>query len=107
VWVAAHPQGRDGGSPDGRGHAGGALHWGARSGYAPDGSYSPDRRGRTGGWADGDCGLYRWCGSPSPDRYHGHRRIQPVVKNVGPDVGWSTLTKTNYVEWGVVMRIQL
>jgi hypothetical protein len=48
-WAAAHPQGRHGGSPDGR--------------------------GRVGGWVDGDRGLYRRRDSPSPDRYHGHHRI--------------------------------
>jgi hypothetical protein len=41
-WAAAHPQGRRGGSPDGR--------------------------GRAGGWVDGDRGLYMRRGSPSPDR---------------------------------------
>jgi hypothetical protein len=48
--------------------------------------------------ANGDRGLYRRCGSPSPDRYHGHRGIQSVVRDVSPGVGWSTLTKINYVE---------
>jgi hypothetical protein len=38
-WVAAHSQGRRGGSPDGRGRAGGR---------APDSGGSPDRRGRVG-----------------------------------------------------------
>jgi hypothetical protein len=47
------------------------------------------------------------CGSPSSDRYHGHRGIQAVVRDVGPSVGWPTLTKTNYVEWAAVMRIRL
>jgi hypothetical protein len=60
-----------------------------------------------GGWVDGDHGLYRWCGSPSPGRYHGHRGIQTIVRDVGPGVGWPTLTKTNYVEWTAMMRIQL
>jgi hypothetical protein len=45
--------------------------------------------------------------TPSPDRYHGHRGIQAVVRDVGSDVEWPTLTKTNYVEWAAVMRIRL
>jgi hypothetical protein len=48
-WVAAHPQGRRGGSPDGRGRVGGALGGGARDGRVPDGDGSPNRRGRVGG----------------------------------------------------------
>jgi hypothetical protein len=39
--------------------------------------------------------------------YHGHHEIQTIVRGVGPGVGWPTLTKTNYVEWGAVMRIWL
>jgi hypothetical protein len=80
---------------------------GARSGRVPDGDGSPDRRGSVGGWVDGDRGLYRWRGSPSPDRYHGHHGIQGIVRDVSPDDGWPTLTKTNYVEWAVVMRVRL
>jgi hypothetical protein len=80
-WAAAHPQGRRGGSPDGC--------------------------GRAGGWVDGDCGLYRRRSSPSPDRYHGHHGIQAIVRDVGPGGWWSTLTKTNYVEWAAVMRVRL
>jgi hypothetical protein len=106
-WATAHPQGCSGGSPDGRGHADGAPGGGARGGCAPDGGGSSDRHGRTSGLVDGDRGLYRRCGSPSPDRYHSHRRIQAVVRDVGPGVGWPTLTKTNYVEWAAVMRIWL
>jgi hypothetical protein len=30
-----------------------------------------------------------------------------VVRDVGPGVGWPTLTKTNYVEWAAIMRIRL
>jgi hypothetical protein len=89
-WAAAHPQGHRGGSPDERRRAGGTPGRGACGG-------SPDRRGRAGGWVDGDRGLYRWRGSPSPDRYHGHPGIQAIVKDVGPGGGWPTLTKTNYV----------
>jgi hypothetical protein len=80
-WAAAHPQGRRGGSPD--------------------------ERGRAGGWVDGNRGLYRRRGSPSPDRYHGHHGIQAIVRDVGPGGGRPTLTKTNYVEWAVVMRVRL
>jgi hypothetical protein len=80
-WAAAHPQGRGGGSPDGRGCA--------------------------GGWVDGDRGLYSWRSSPSPDRYHDHRGIHAIVRDVDPGGGWPTLTKTNYVEWAAVTRIRL
>jgi hypothetical protein len=80
-WIAAHSQGRGGGNPD--------------------------RRGRADGWVDGDRSLYKRCGSPSLDRYHGHRGIQAVVRDVGPGIGWPTLTKANYVKWVVVMRIWL
>jgi hypothetical protein len=99
-WAAAHPQGHRGGSPDGRGRAGDAPGGGACGG-------SPDRRGRADGWVDGDRGLYRRRGSPSPDRYHGHHGIQAIVRDVGPGGGWPTLTKTNYVEWAAVMRVRL
>jgi hypothetical protein len=80
-WAAAHPQGHRGGSPDGRGRAGGLV--------------------------DGDRGLYRRRDSPSPDRYHGHHGIQAIVRDVGPGSGWPTLTKTNYVEWVAMMRVRL
>jgi hypothetical protein len=107
-WAAVHPQGvRRGGSPNGRGHAGGAPGGGARGGRALDGGGSTDMRGCAGGWFDGDRGLYRRRGSPSPDRYHGHHEIQAIVRDVGPDGGWPTLTKTNYVEWATVMRVWL
>jgi hypothetical protein len=106
-WAAAHPQGRRGDSPDGRGRAGGTPGRGACGGRALDGGGSPDRRRRAGGWVDGDRGHYRRRGSPSPDRYHGHHGIQAIVRDVGPDGGWPTLTKTNYVEWAAVMRIRL
>jgi hypothetical protein len=53
-WVAAHPQGRGGGSPDGRGRADDAPDRGAHGGRAPDGGSSPDKRGRPDGWVDGD-----------------------------------------------------
>jgi hypothetical protein len=41
------------------------------------------------------------------DRYYDHRGIQIIVRDIGPGGGWSTLTKTNYVEWATVMRIRL
>jgi hypothetical protein len=106
-WAAAHPQGRHGGSPDGRGRAGGAPGGGARGGRVPDGGGSPDRRERADGWIDGDRGLYRRRDSLSPDKYHGHHGNQAIVRDVGPDGGWPTLTKINYVEWDVVMRVRL
>jgi hypothetical protein len=90
-----------------REHVGGAPGRGARGGRVPDGGGSPDRRGRTGGWVDGDRGLYRRRNSPSPDRYHGHHEIQAIVRDVGPGGGWPTLTKTNYVEWVAVMMVRL
>jgi hypothetical protein len=92
-WAVAHPQGHRGISPDWRGRADDA-----RGSRDPDGSGSPDRRGRAGGWVDEDRDLYRRRGSPSPDRYHGHHGIQVIVSDVGPCGGWPTLTKTNYVE---------
>jgi hypothetical protein len=90
-WAAARPQGRRGGSPDGLGRTGGAPGEAARCGRAPDGGGSPERRGRAGGWDDGDRGLYIWRGSPSSDRYLGHHEIQAIVRDVGPDGGWPTL----------------
>jgi hypothetical protein len=80
-WAAAHPQWRRGGSSD--------------------------ERGRAGGWVDGDRGLYMRRGSPSPGRYLGHHGILAIVRDVGPDGGWPTLTKTNYVEWAAVMTVRL
>jgi hypothetical protein len=106
-WTAVHPQGRRGGSPDGRGRAGGAPGKGAHGGRVPDGGGSPDRRGHTSGWVDRDRGLYRRHDSPSLDRYHGHHGIHAIVRDVGPSGGWPTLTKTNYVEWATVMRVRL
>jgi hypothetical protein len=106
-WVAVQPQGRHGGSPDGHGCAGGAPGGGACGSRVPDGSGSPARRGRTDSWVDGDHSLYRRRASPSLDRYPGHHGIQAIVRDVGPDGGWPTLTKTNYVEWVTVMRVRL
>jgi hypothetical protein len=90
-----------------RGRVGGAPGRGARDGCAPDGVGSPDRHEHAGGWVDEDRGLYRRHDSPSTDRYHGHHGIQAIVRDVGPSVGWPTLTKINYVEWVAVMRIRL
>jgi hypothetical protein len=104
-WTVAHPQGHRVGSPEGRRRAGGALGRGARGGRAPDGGGSPDRRRCADGWVDGDRDLYRRRSSLSPDRYHGHHGIQAIVRDVGPDSGWPTLTKTKYVEWAAVMRV--
>jgi hypothetical protein len=101
------PQGRGEGSPNGRGHVGGAPGRGARDGCAPDGGSNPDKRGRADGWVDGDRGLYRRRGSPSSDRYHGYHGIQAIIRDVSPGGGWPTLTKTNYVEWAAVMRLRL
>jgi hypothetical protein len=106
-WAAMHPEGRRGGSPDGRGCAGGAPGGGARGGRVSDGDGSPDRHERISGWVDGDHGLYRRRDSPSPDRYHGHHGIHAIVRDVGPGGGWPNLTKTNYVEWAAVMRVRL
>ena len=112
-WAAAHPHQRGGGSPVGRGRAGGTPGGGARGGRAPSCGGSPDGRGRAGSahggrdWVNGNRGLYRRRGSPSPDRYHGHHGIQAIVREVGPGGGWPTLTKTNYVEWAAVMRVRL
>jgi hypothetical protein len=93
-WAATHPQGHR----DGRGCADGPPGGDARDGRTPDGGGSPDRRRRVDGWVEGDRGLYRRRGSPSSDRYHGHHGIQAIVRDVGPGGGWTTLTKTNYVE---------
>jgi hypothetical protein len=83
--------------------SGGGVH----DSCAPNGGGSLNRRRRAGGWVDGDRGLCRRHGSPSPDKYHSHRRIQAIVRDIGPDSGWPTLTKTNYVEWAAVTRIRL
>jgi hypothetical protein len=88
---------RSGSSPDGRGRAAGTPGGDARGGRAHSG----------GSRVDGDRGRYRRRGSPSPDRCHGHHRIQAIVRDIGPGGGWPTLTKTNYVEWVAVMRVRL
>jgi hypothetical protein len=96
-WAAIHPHGRGGGSTNRHGCIGGAPGGDARGDRAPGG----------GGRVDGDRGLYRRRGSPSPDQCHGHHGIQAVVRNIGPCGGWPTLTKTSYVEWAAVMRVRL
>jgi len=117
-------RGRAGGAPGGGVHGGGAPRGGAHGGGAPGGgahgngggrvdgerglhrqrgSLSPDRYRRV----DGERGLHRQRGSLSPDRYRGYHGLQAVVRDVGPDGGWPTLTKTNYVEWAAVMRVKL
>jgi pyruvate/2-oxoglutarate dehydrogenase complex dihydrolipoamide acyltransferase (E2) component len=106
-WAVVHSQGRRGSSPDGCGRAVGAPGGGTRCGRAPDGDGSLDRRRHASGWVDRDRGLYRRRSSPSPDRYHGHYGIQAIVRDIGPDSGWPTLTKTNNVEWATVMRVRL
>jgi hypothetical protein len=95
-----------GGSLDRRRRANGAPGKNAR-GSSPDGREHADDALGGGGRVDRDRGLYRRRGSPSPDRYHGHRGAQAVVRDIGPDGGWPTLTKTNYVEWAAVMRVRL
>jgi hypothetical protein len=60
-----------------------------------------------GGRVNGDHSLYRRRDSPSSNQYDGHRGVQAVVRDIGPGGGWSTLTKTNYVEWAAVMRVRL
>jgi hypothetical protein len=75
--------------------------------WQPDGRGCADGGLGGSGWVDGDRGLYRRRDSPSPDRYHGHRGVQAVVRDIGPSSGWPTLTKTNYVKWATVMRVRL
>ncbi|KAK3137468.1 hypothetical protein QOZ80_5BG0452680 [Eleusine coracana subsp. coracana] len=95
-WVAAHPHGRGGGSPNGRGRAGSVSGRDACGGRTP-----------SGGRVDGDRGSHRQRDSPSPDRRCGHHGVQAIIREVGPGGGWPTLTKTNYVEWAAVMRVRL
>jgi hypothetical protein len=49
--------------------------------------------------------------SPSLDQYRGHRGrpgSPPVVQTVVKDAGsrWLMLTKTNYAEWSMVMKVK-
>jgi hypothetical protein len=94
------------GSLDRRRRADGAPGENARDG-SPDGRGCADSPPDGGGRVDGDRGLYRRHNSPSLDRYHGHRGVQAIVKDIGPGGGWPTLTKTNYVEWATVIRVPL
>jgi multidrug efflux pump subunit AcrA (membrane-fusion protein) len=89
----------------------GSLHRRRRADGAPgenERGGSPDGRGRAdgapggGGRVDGDRGLYRRRGSPSSDRYHGHRGVQAVVRDISPDGGWPTLTKTKTISSNVL-----
>jgi hypothetical protein len=98
--------GARGGSPDRLRCADGAPSKNARGG-SPDGNGHADGAPGGGGRVDGDRGLYRRRVSPSPDRYHGHRGVQAIVRDIGPGSGWPTHTKTNYVEWAAVMRVRL
>jgi hypothetical protein len=86
-WVAAHPDG---------GASGGGLDRHRRSDSAPGEDLrggNPDGLGHAGGalggdgQVDGDLGIYRRRGSPSPDWYHGHRGVQAVVRDIGPGGG--------------------
>jgi hypothetical protein len=87
-WAVVHPQGHRGGSPDECGSVSGALGGGARGGRAPDSGGSSDRRGRSDGWVDKNCNIYKRRDSLSLDRYHSHHGIQTIVRDVGPDGGW-------------------
>jgi hypothetical protein len=102
----APPWGMRGGSLDRRRRADDALGENAR-GDSLDGCRRADGAPGGVGRVDEDCGLYRQRGSPSLDWYHGHRGFQVVVRDIGPGGGWPTLTKTNYIEWVVVMRVWL
>jgi hypothetical protein len=106
-WAAAH---RHGGAHDGsldrRRCADGASGENA-CGDNPDGRGRADDAPSGGGQVDGDHDFYRRRNSPSLDRYHGHRGVQAVVREIGPSGGWPTLTKTNYEEWAAVMRVPL
>ncbi|KAM0863779.1 hypothetical protein ACQ4PT_044350 [Festuca glaucescens] len=69
-----------------------AAQWAAEHARAP-------RDGAPRGGAHGDGGRN--------DQDRGLYEVRTVVRDVGPGVGWPTLTKTNYVEWAAIMRIQL
>jgi hypothetical protein len=58
---------------------------------------------RRHGRLDGERVPHRRRDSLSPDRRQGLHGVQAVVR----DSGWATLTKTNYVEWAMIMRIRL
>jgi hypothetical protein len=101
-----------GGAPGGGTHGGGAPGGGAPDGPALEAQRLRDRvaqleaemaRDRRHGGLDGERALHRRRDSLSPDRRQGHYGVQAVVR----DGGWPTLTKTNYVEWAVIMRVRL
>ncbi|KAM0824008.1 hypothetical protein ACQ4PT_016362 [Festuca glaucescens] len=69
-----------------------AAQWAAEHARAP-------RDGAPRGGAHGDGGRN--------DQDRGLYEVRTVVRDVGPGVGWPTLTKTNYVEWAAIMRIRL
>ena len=68
------------------------------------------RPGRTGRWRAEPSQAAR--ASPSPNRRRGRRGrpgsppvVQTVVKDTGG--GWPMLTKTNYAEWSMVMKVKM
>jgi hypothetical protein len=79
-------------SPDRRRRDDGALGENARDNI-PDGRERADGAPGGGDRVDRDRGLYRQRDSPSPDRYHGHRGVQVVIRDIGPSGGWPTFTK--------------
>ena len=65
-----------------------------------------------GGRDAGTRSPHRQRASPSPDRRRGRRGrpssppvVQTVVKDAGG--GWPMLTKTNYTEWSMVMKVKM
>jgi hypothetical protein len=49
--------------------------------------------------------------SSSPERRRGHRGRSPVLQTVyrdsGPGTPWLMLTKSNYHEWSLLMKVKL
>ena len=51
--------------------------------------------------------------SPSPDQRRGHHgrlsspRIVRTIKDSSAGGGWHMLTKTNYIEWSMVMKVKM
>ena len=49
--------------------------------------------------------------SPSPERRHGRRGRSPVLQTVYRDSGagtpWPMLTKSNYHEWSLLMKVKM
>ena len=93
-----------------------ALRGSAKSSESAEGSVDADRNGaaqeRAAQWAaeharggaprGGAHGDGGW-----DDQGRGLHGVRTVVRDVGPSVGWPTLTKTNYVEWAAIMRVRL